>query len=131
MIDYRFSINDIMKAAENKHGIKGWQAHSWERCGKDSIVTGDIPIGVFKSGSRKGESKFKGKGQKVIITKDELIKVAIEYETTTGKCWDCHGTGQELVGWDKSEGSIYRSCQRCQGTGEAAKAAIYSPKENI
>ena len=116
-----FSIRDIMGAAEAKAGIDGWRAYSWERCGEDSIVTGDIPAGVYKSGKRKGKPKFKGPGRKVIVTRAELQAKATVYEAETGKSWDCKGTGQTWAGWSKTEGTRYRECQRCGGTGEVRR----------
>ena len=115
MIDYKFSINDAMKIAKKKTNQPGWEPYSWEKCGDDSIVTGDVPIGIFKSGSRKGRHKFKGPGQKVVVTKQEMTAFATEYEHTTGKCWDCHGEGKVVTGWSKVKGTSYNPCQRCKG----------------
>ena len=117
---HNFSIDDIMKAAEAKVGIDGWEAYKWEACDDDSIVTGDIPDGVYRSGPRKGQPRFnKATARRVIITRAELQVIATAYEAETGKCWDCKGTGQTWAGWSKTEGTKYRECQRCAGTGEA------------
>jgi hypothetical protein len=116
---YNYSIDDIMKAAEAKVGVDGWEAYKWENCDGDSIVTGDIPDGVYRSGPRKGRPRFKGSGRRVVITRSELQVIATAYEAETGKCWDCKGTGQTWAGWSKAEGTRYRECQRCKGTGEA------------
>jgi hypothetical protein len=114
-----FSINDCMEAAEAKVGIEGWKAYQWEDCDDDSIVTGSVPDGVYSKGPRKGKPRFVGKGKRVIITRVELEARAIAYEAETGKCWDCKGTGQTWAGWSRTEGTKYRECQRCAGTGEA------------
>ena len=118
-MNYKFSAGDFMKAAEAKVGIEGWEAYRWEDCDGDSIVTGDVPDGVYRSGPRKGRPRFKGPGRRVIITRSDMWAVATAYEAETGKCWDCKGTGQTWAGWSKAEGTHYRECQRCGGTGEA------------
>ena len=117
---HNFSIDDIMKAAEVKVAVEGWKAYKWEACDDDSIVTGDIPDGVYRSGPRKGQPRFnKPLGRRVVITRAELQVTATAYETETGKCWDCKGTGQAWAGWSRIEGAKYQECQRCAGTGEA------------
>ena len=116
----KFSISDCMEAAEAKVGIEGWKAYRWEDCGGDSIVTGDVPDGVYRSGKRKGRPRFNGPGRKVVITKAEMQAKATAYEADTGKCWDCKGTGQVWAGWSKADGTRYRDCQRCNATGNAA-----------
>ena len=117
-MNHKFSIGDYMEAAEAKVNIEGWKAYRWEDCDGDSIVTGDVPNGVYRSGKRKGRPRFNGPGQKVIVTKAELQSRAATYEAETGRCWDCKGTGQAWVGWSKAEGARYSTCSRCSGTGE-------------
>lgn len=124
----KFSISDCMEAAEAKVGIDGWKAYRWEDCDGDSIVTGDVPDGVYRSGPRKGRPRFKGPGRRVIVTKAELQAKAAVYETETGKCWDCKGTGQVWAGWSKADGTRYRDCPRCNATGNAPTE---SPSEEI
>jgi hypothetical protein len=118
---YSFSIDDCMKAAETKVAIEGWKAYKWEDCDGDSIVTGDIPYGVYRSGPRKDRPRFKGPGRRVVITKAELQVIATAYEAETGKCWECKGTGQTWAGRSIAEGNKYRKCQRCAGTGEVTR----------
>ena len=57
--------------------------------------------------------------RRVIVTKAELQAKAAVYETETGKCWDCKGTGQVWAGWSKADGTRYRDCPRCNATGNA------------
>ncbi len=118
-MNYSFSIKDAMEAAEVKVGIEGWKAYEWQNCDGDSIVTGSVPDGVYSKGPRKGEPRFKGPGERVIVSKVELETMAVAYEAETGKCWDCRGTGKMWAGWNKAEGNSYQECQRCNGTGEA------------
>jgi hypothetical protein len=121
-MNYNFSIGDIMDFAESKSSIPGWKAFRWEKVGDDSIVTGSVPTGTYRSGPRKGRPKFTGPETKVIVTKAELEVTAAAYESTTGKCWDCKGSGQTWAGWSKDEGTRYETCSRCKGTGTALSA---------
>jgi hypothetical protein len=116
----KFSIEDVMTFAKSKVGIDGWVAYTWEACGDDSLVTGDVPSGIYRSGPRKGKQKFTGPGRKVVVTRQEMQAKATAYESDTGKCWDCKGTGQVWAGWSKTDGTRYRDCQRCNATGNAA-----------
>lgn len=120
MTNHKFTFKDCLEAAEAKVGIEGWKAYRWEDCDGDSIVTGSVPDGTYKFGPRKGQPKFVGEGRKVILSKVELEAIATAYEGETGKCWDCKGTGQVWAGWSKTEGTRYRECQRCKGTGAKA-----------
>jgi hypothetical protein len=114
---YKYSLNDVMELAEKKVGIEGWIGYSWKRCGSDSIVTGDVPIGLFKSGQRKGKPRFRGPGRTVIVTNVEMQATAATYESETGNCWDCHGSGQIAIGWSQTDGKRYTTCTRCGGSG--------------
>jgi hypothetical protein len=116
---YRFSINDVMDIAAKKSGVKGWIAYSWERCGPDSIVTGGVPVGAYKSGPRKGEPRFRGPGNKIVVSRAEMEATAAAYESETGNCWNCYGTGQLPVGWNKADGMSHGTCTRCGGSGIA------------
>jgi hypothetical protein len=120
-MNYKFSVSDIEHFAEAKVGIDGWKAYRWERADEDSIITGDIPHGVYKTGKRKGRPKFIGNGRKVVVTNAEMQAHAAAWEAATGKCWDCKGTGQTWAGWSKAEGTRYRTCQRCNGSKEAQR----------
>jgi hypothetical protein len=120
MTTHKFSIRDCEDLAKSKAGIEGWKACCWERAGDDSIVTGSVPVGTYRSGPRKGRLKFVGPFTKVVVTRSELESAAIAYEATTGLCWDCKGSGRVVVGWSKAEGSRYQSCDRCGGSGKVA-----------
>lgn len=110
--------------ATKLHGVPGWKAFKWE--GKDrgfNIVTGSVPIGTYTKGPRAGTPKWPSRGHateaEVIITKAELDAEAAIYESKTGNCYNCSGSGQELAGWSKDTGARYRSCSTCKGEGKA------------
>jgi hypothetical protein len=112
-----FSFNDIMRLAETKSGIPGWRAFRWQAAGPDSIVTGSVPVGVYSRGPRKGQPKFTGPGIMVVVTRAEKEAAASAYETETGRCWNCKGSGQVVRKISVTEGNTYRPCTLCGGSG--------------
>lgn len=124
-----FSIGDFLEAAEEKVGIEGWKAYRWQRldCGSN-LVTGCVPDGVYARGRRKGEPRYSkplpGTQRVVAITMSEMRVRAARFESTTGKCWKCKGTGQEFAGWSAAEGVRTRRCGRCHGTGKAPPSVL-------
>lgn len=123
MKQFRFSMKDHMDAAAAICGIEGWQGYRWTICdGGGAIVKGCVPSGTYTRGPRKGSPKFRPAApnteRTVIVADLHMVKVAAEYETT-GKCWDCKGSGQTFAGWSAAEGVRHRQCTRCNGTGKS------------
>jgi hypothetical protein len=121
--DYDFSFGDVMDEARRKHGVEGWVGYQWAKADRDSIVTAEVPVGVYSKGKNKGRPKY-GKANahtraQVVVTEAEMIQAAIRYEGETGKCWNRKGTGKEWAGWDHKEGTKYQPCRRCGGIGDA------------
>lgn len=83
-------------------------------------LRGAVPIGTYSSGLRKGRPKFPplGQLQRVVITADEVRQTRLQWENETGLCSHCGGSGQQVqsVGGD---GTTYRECVSCEGTGKA------------
>lgn len=79
-------------------------------------VTGAVPIGK----TRKGRYKWPKMSEcrEVYITPAEHEAWVDAWETRTGKCRECEGSGQVLASWSASDGSKYRPCSRCNGTGK-------------
>lgn len=79
-----------------------------------SSVTGAVCTTVFKSGPRKGElnwAKRDGSTERtLIITFKELDARERQWESDTGKCCRCFGSGNDSFG----------KCRRCGATGKAA-----------
>ena len=114
---HMFSLSDIMSLAETKSGIPGWKATRWQAAGQDSIVSGSVPFGTYSRGPRKGEPKFTGPRTMVVVTRAEKEATATAYKAETGRCWDCKGTGQVVRKISVTEGTTYRPCTRCSGSG--------------
>ena len=46
-----------------------------------------------------------------------------QWERDTGNCSNCGGEGQELWSWSATEGTKYRPCSRCNGSGNPPSPA--------
>lgn len=118
MKELSVSIRDVFDAAIEKLGINGWKPYRWEAATGGNIVTGSVPFGVYRSGPRKGQPVFDSTDRKTVVVSDEDVKTRAErYESETGNCWNCKGTGQVVSGWSAKAGTRYKACGRCGGTG--------------
>ena len=81
-----------------------------------------------KSGKNKGEKNWakldKATEKTVYITPDGHRVWMQQWETKTGKCSQCVGTGQELIGWSIKTGKVMRPCKKCSGSGNALSEQI-------
>lgn len=97
-------------------GDPDWKAAIWQACkGHDSLIEGAVPrVGLD------GKPRWIGiELDKVVVTDAELRQAKLDYETETGKCCKCAGSGKEFGGWDHITGNKYRDCVRCGATGKA------------
>lgn len=60
----------------------------------------------------------------VIVTDAEEKEEFDRYERETGKCGECLGTQKTFKSWDHKEGTKYRTCPRCNGSGLKHKQEI-------
>lgn len=76
-------------------------------------------VGVFKSGPRKGETKWPELKdcRRVIISRADLDSAEAGWEQEHGVCVDCGGVGTDALA------SAQRACRRCKGSGKP-KAAL-------
>lgn len=106
-----------------------WQWYSIERdpdgvaMPKDvTKLTGCVPT-IKTRGPDKGEPNWRrplpGTHRVVWIERDKFDAWLLEWERKTGKCHRCYGKGQVIRRWSKDEGTEYRDCDRCGGTGKA------------
>ena len=100
--------------------------HGWRWCELDGhdkpedfiLVRGAIPVGEYKSGKKKGRTKWPKELQTIWLRRREMDQVACDWEQETGKCHRCDGSGQECCGWSVKDGKSYRQCSRCGGVGK-------------
>lgn len=83
-------------------------------------LRGAVPIGTYSRGPRKGQPKWPplGQLQRVVITADQVKQARIWWENETGLCSHCGGSGQQVASVG-TNGTTYRSCIHCNGTGTA------------
>jgi hypothetical protein len=83
-------------------------------------LRGAVPIGTYSRGPRKGKPKWPPLGQLdlVVITADEVKQARIQWENETGLCSHCGGSGQQVKSTGIN-GTTYRECVACDGTGTA------------
>jgi hypothetical protein len=114
--------------------LRGMPA-DWQWCtveSKDSPygnfiqVTGSVPVGTYSRGPRKDQPKWPAAKdcQVFQFSPAQLEQVRLDWQAETGHCFTCGGSGQERFGWSKAEGSRYRKCGRCGGTGEALQQVV-------
>lgn len=127
-MEYKHSIGDAMDLAAKKAGIPGWQGYRWSAVEGGDIVRGCVPSGVYSRGPRKGLPKFgpsvPGTERQVVVVRAELDAVAAAYERDDCRCWHCKGDGRVIARVRIEEGTTYRECKRCGGTGKPPNAVL-------
>jgi len=115
------SIRDAMDLAAKKCGIPGWEGYRWQAMEGGSLVHGCVPSGLYTRGQRKGTPKFRppmpGTDRVVVISDADISAEADAYETA-GKCWNCKGEGKTIARISVADGTSYRECRACDGTGK-------------
>lgn len=111
-------ISHMNAVAIRKSGIAGWEPYAWERIGEDVIFTGGIPR-LLMRGPRKGKKTWDGKGTSVVVTRAEESTEEARYVAETGNCGRCQGDGKVFASWSVTDGTKYRECKQCTGTGKA------------
>jgi len=87
----------------------------------DFLVKGGVPR-LKRSGPKKGEQTWDGVDvTQCAVTTAEIEAAKIQYQQTTGNCWCCQGLGQVFQSWHHIEGTKYKTCPRCRGTGKSIK----------
>lgn len=110
-----------IEVAKRKAGIAGWEPYEFECIGSDAVaLTGGVPR-LLKRGPRKGKQTWDGKGTTEVVTQSELKTEQDRYESQTGKCGKCMGSGKLYAGWNSVDGTKYRTCNPCGGSGTAAQ----------
>ena len=89
------------------------------------IYKGAVPLGVYKTGRRKGWTKWPSARACLTFTvlKAEIDAFRASWEQETGICSACFGKGRNAFRIPAKSDADYRVCKRCQGTGKAAGVA--------
>lgn len=90
----------------------------------DFLIEGGVPR-TLKSGPNKGKRSWRNiRLLKCVVTRRDLVEAQARYEESTGLCHVCQGSKQTIAGSSRTEGTTYRVCSRCGGTGQASKKAV-------
>jgi len=116
------------------HLPAGWRWYQFE-CGSKREgsplpagmvrLRGCVPSRFYTSGKRKGEPVWSepvpGTRNTVCFMNSEVRVTQEAWETQTGQCAQCDGTGQQFAGWDRVNGRRTKRCEKCGGTGLAKR----------
>ena len=104
-----------------KWQVCGIQTLDKNRPGLGVIYEGAVPVGEYKSGPRKGWAKWPpGKDcQTFTVLKSEIDSFRKAWELETGICSECFGKGRTAIRIFARSDEDYRTCKRCDGTGNA------------
>jgi hypothetical protein len=121
-----FEWVDLMSLqASRLLGIPGWTAKRFESIEPDSVLlTGGVYTETFKTGPRKGRTNYSkpvsGTARIFVLSRASMRAFDREWEAETGKCVRCQGGGRRVTGWSAVDGTTYRECTDCKGSGKPA-----------
>lgn len=98
---------------------EGFAFSGWEIIGPDCVLYRGGVTRKITRGPRKGERTWDKITHKVAVTQSEIIDEKRRYETETGNCAECSGTGEVWAGWHHINGHRYKTCTKCGGSGKA------------
>ena len=119
-------LDMLERCAREKVGFDGWSVNLFRCMPPETSETlyyhleGAV-CPVRKSGPRKGQANWpkrdKSTQHTVIVTPAEYEAWELAWIERTGGCAMCGGTGRLFVRWSKGEGTTWRPCNICDGTG--------------
>ena len=115
-------------AARQKIGAsEDWGAMKWSSIGvaRDMVnVTGAVMTERYKRGPRKGRLNWSKRDKKtectVTVSSAEIDAAKAAWSLATGKCACCRGRGTRVSSISIENGTTYRQCESCNGSGEAS-----------
>ncbi len=114
------SFKAIEQIAIRKAKVTGWLPCIFEWITDDTmLVKGGVPIGAKNGRPRWGPKKSL---TTVAISKRDIADEEERFEKETGKCAACEGKGEVVYSFSVTEGTKYRQCDKCKGSGKAAGA---------
>ena len=96
-----------------------WSHCGWKRMDPDRWIVRMAQERILTRGPRKGKPTWEGEVKEVFINESEVKAAELAWEKETGKCQNCGGDGQAWAGWHHINGTSYKTCRRCDGTGMA------------
>lgn len=128
MTERRYVDFSLLAVAAKAVLPEGWEIYQWETINIDTPneaikVDGTVMRALFVRGPRKGRKNFarreRDKDMSFIITRAEIQQAKAKWETETGFCGECYGNGDVAWSWHHQEGTKFKTCKKCSGTGKA------------
>ncbi len=93
---------------------------NFERIKDDMMLLEGSLFKTITKGKNKGDVRWLPEGRiKTVLTSDEVITWCKKYEQESGNCAQCFGKGKVMKSWSAKEGTKYKPCEICGGTGDA------------
>lgn len=104
-----------------------WRWCKLQWIGFDAVIEGGVPR-LLTRGPRKGQPTWRdSEMEKAVVSDSEIRQARLDYESHTGKCCECAGSGKRLLGWSREEGKAFTQCLRCNATGIAPGQSVATP----
>lgn len=108
-----------------------WAWYKWEAKGDGPtgyvLVSGAVCLAKYTRGRKKGLKKWSGRDKTTDLTisvpQIDLVAWLNQWESSTGDCFECQGSGLEWAGWHFERGNRYRTCSRCKGARRSVQQA--------
>lgn len=79
---------------------------------------------IIQRGKRAGSKCWKGRDKSIdrtfYITSEQAQEMEEKWAKRTGLCPNCAGKGRRAIAWSATEGTKYKPCEKCNGTGKGA-----------
>lgn len=102
-----------------------------EHDGFDGIRVEVVDAPPIKQGPRAGRPNWRmaTNKQKRLISWDSLNAAADRWVERTGLCRACAGEGRTFMGWSRDDGTRYKACSPCNGTGSADGVTVSADRQ--
>lgn len=120
----------ISRAARRKLSLSDDHSiHKFQVVNDDNLVVEISKSRIIEKGKRKGQLTWKDKKGKwiseskvAVISQKDIQHERKVFESEEGRCYNCSGNGEMVIGWSRTEGQRTEKCHRCNGSGEATKS---------
>lgn len=102
-----------------------------KRDGFDGIRVEVVDAPLITRGKRAGRPNYRmaTNEQTRLISRVALESAADRWVERTGLCYACVGDGRQFMRWAVDEGTTYRPCPECNGTGTADGITISAARQ--
>lgn len=114
-IQFSYHAESVALRVSGKSRADSWSAYSW-RLNRVGCEVGIAEHRILTRGPNKGRRHWPKSGPVVVVTTEEVHAEAERYEREEKRCACCLGEKREPARIS-AEGTTYRTCRRCHGTG--------------